>query len=226
MFRILRVIALTILPSAAILPALAQHPAPGGMVSPPTHQHRFDDPKAWSRVFDDPARDKWQKPGEVIRTLALKPNDRVADIGAGTGYFAVRLARAVPEGTVFAADIAPKMVEHLGARAKAENLTNMRAVQAGEDSPRLPEPVDVILLVNTYHHIEKRADYFRKLKASLKPGGRVAIIDFKLDAPQGPPKRTRISAERITAEMKQAGYALARAHGILPHQNFLIFKPI
>lgn len=223
MFRLMRVLAFALLP----LPALAQpHSAPGGMVSPPSHQHRFDDPQRWSRVFDDPARDKWQKPDEVIRALGLKPSDRVADVGAGTGYFAVRLARAVPDGTIFAADIAPKMVQHLGERAKAENLANMRAVQAGEDSPRLPEPVDVILLVNTYHHIEKRADYFRKLKASLRPGGRIVIIDFKLEAPQGPPKRARISAKRITAELKQAGYSLARTHDMLPHQNFLVFAPI
>lgn len=206
--------------------ALAQPQAPAfAQASPPAHQHQFDDPQRWSKVFDDPARDQWQKPDEVIKALALKPADRVADIGAGTGYFAVRLARAVPQGTVFAADIAPKMVAHLRERAQKESLANMRAVQAKAASPQLPEAVDLVLVVNTYHHIDNRPDYFRKLKGSLRPGGRVAIIDFTLDAPEGPPKRMRLSAERITKEMQQAGYALARSHAFLPRQNFLEFAP-
>lgn len=197
--------------------------APAFAQAPPARQHSFDDPQRWSRLFDDPARDQWQKPDEVIRALALKPSDRVADIGAGTGYFAVRLARAAPQGVVYAVDIAPKMVAHLSERAKKEGLANIRPVQASAASPNLPEPVDLVLVVNTYHHIENRPDYFRKLKGSLRDGGRVAIIDFTLDAPEGPPKRLRLSAERITKEMQQAGYTLARSQAFLPRQNFLEF---
>ncbi len=219
-------IVVTLLP----LPVLAQTLAPlylaqhqVAQASPPAHRHSFDDPQRWSRVFDDPARDKWQKPDEVIRALALKPTDRVADIGAGTGYFAMRLARAAPQGIVFAADIAPQMVAHLADRAKKEGLANVRAVQASAASPNLPEPVDLVLVVNTYHHIDNRPDYFRKLKDSLRPGGRVAIIDFTRNAPEGPPKRLRVSAKQIAAEMKQAGYAPASSHSFLPRQNFLEF---
>lgn len=206
-------------------PTLAQHPAPGGTVSPPSHEHRFSDAERWSKIFDDPARDAWQKPDEVIRALSLKEDARVADIGAGTGYFTVRLARAAPKGTIFAADIEPDMVRHLAHRAKGEGLANIRAVQAAPASPNLPEPVDLVLVVDTYHHIARRADYFRKLKASLRAEGRVAIIDFKLDARHGPPRRHRLSAERIAAEMKKAGYRLARTHDFLPDQSFLVFTP-
>lgn len=206
--------------------ALAQSAAPAfAQAAPPSHRHSFDDPQRWSAVFDDPARAAWQKPDEVIRALALKPADRIADIGAGTGYFAVRLARAAPQGIVFAADIEPKMVAHLADRAKKEGLANVRAVQAKAASPELPEPVDLALVVDTYHHIDTRADYFRRLKGSLKPGGRVAIIDFKRNAPEGPPKRLRVSARQIAAEMKAAGYKLARSHAFLPRQNFLEFAP-
>ncbi len=208
------------LPLAWLIPAPAFAQA-----APPAHRHSFDDPQRWSRAFDDPARDAWQKPDEVIRALALKPADRIADIGAGTGYFAVRLARAAPQGIVFAADIEPKMVAHLADRAMKEGLANVRAVQAKADSPELPEPVDLALVVDTYHHIDSRADYFRRLKGSLRPGGRVAIIDFKRDAPEGPPKRLRVSAKQIAAEMKEAGYKLARSHAFLPRQNFLEFAP-
>lgn len=207
----------------AITPALAQHRSP----EPPMQQHHtFDDPQRWSKMFDDPERDAWQKPDDVIRALELKPDARVADIGAGTGYFAMRFARAIPNGIVFAADLEPKMVEHLTHRAKKEELANIRSVQAGADSARLPEPVDVIVVVNTYHHIDKRADYFRQLKGSLRPNGRIAIIDYKLDAPDGPPQQMRIGQEDIVAEMKAAGYALSRSHAILPHQNFLVFTPL
>jgi cyclopropane fatty-acyl-phospholipid synthase-like methyltransferase len=125
--------------------------------SQPLHQH-FDDAERWAKVFDDPARDAWQKPAEVIRALALAPNATVADIGAGTGYFSVRLARAVPQGRVYAVDVAPSMVEHLKSRADQEKLANMVAQLADVADPRLPRPVDLVILVDTYHHIEDRED--------------------------------------------------------------------
>jgi SAM-dependent methyltransferase len=186
---------------------------------------RFDDPKKWSQIFDDPARDRWQKPGDVLDALALKRTDRIADIGAGTGYFSVRLARHVPDGVVFAVDIEPKLVAHLAARAKAEGLTNIRAVKGSATSANLPEPVDVVLLVNVYHHIADRPDYFRRLRGALRPGGRVAVIDYKPEATQGAPKSLRMPVSRVAAEMKQAGYRHARSHDMLPHQYFLIFEP-
>jgi SAM-dependent methyltransferase len=85
--------------------------------------------------------------------------------------------------------------------------------------------VDLVLLVNVYHHITARERYFRNLRGSLKPGGRIAIIDFRVEAPIGPPKRQRISAERVRAELGRAGYALAEEHGFLPNQHFLVFRP-
>jgi len=187
------------------------------------HDHRFTDAEKWARIFDDPARDAWQKPDEVIRTLRLPADATVADIGAGTGYFAVRLARAVPKGRVCAVDAEPDMVRYLGERAKREGLANLVAVQAGADDPKLPTPVDVVLLVNTYHHVPGRIDYFRRLRASLKPGGRVAIIDYRPDAPMGPPAAMRIQSAVVTEELVRAGYVLVGSHSMLPHQYFLVF---
>jgi SAM-dependent methyltransferase len=186
---------------------------------------RFDDPKRWSQIFDDPARDLWQKPDEVLAALALKHTDRVADIGAGTGYFSVRLAPRVPDGVVFAVDIEPTLVAHLAARAKAEGLANVRAVQGGAASAKLPEPVDLVLLVNVYHHIANRPAYFRALRSALRPGGRIAVIDFKPEAAEGAPKSMRMPISRVASEMKQAGYRHTRSHDMLPHQYFLIFEP-
>jgi len=193
--------------------------------SPHTHRHSFGDAEKWAHVFDDPERDAWQKPHEVIQQLSLEPNARIADIGAGTGYFAARLANMVPEGRVYAVDIEPDMVRYLGERAKREKLQNLLPVAGTPDDPKLPEKVDLILLVDVYHHIENRTDYFRKLRAFLRPGGRIAIIDFKLDSPEGPPRAARVGPEAVVAEMAAAGYAVAAEHAFLPRQYFLIFRP-
>ena len=193
--------------------------------SPDTHQHSFSGAEQWAHVFDDPKRDEWQKPHEVIQALALKPDAVIADIGSGTGYFAVRFANMVPQGRVYGVDIEPDMVKYLAERAKREERGNVVAIAGAPDDPRLPEKADLILMVDVYHHIEDRARYLRKLRASLKPGGRVAIIDFRIDSPEGPPKAARIAPGRVIAELKGAGYTLAREHRFLPNQYFLVFRP-
>ncbi len=191
--------------------------------SPHSHQHSFGDAEKWAQVFDDPKRDEWQKPHQVIQALGLKADALVADIGAGTGYFAARLANMLPKGTVYAVDVEPGMVKYLGERAKRERLANMKPIAGSADDPRLPVNVDLILLVDVYHHIEERERYFRKLAASLKPGGRLAVIDFRLDSPEGPPKEARIAPERVKAELAAADYVLTQEHGFLPRQYFLVF---
>ena len=193
--------------------------------TPPTHQHSFGNAEKWAHVFDDPKRDAWQKPHEVIQALALKPDAVVADIGSGTGYFAVRFANMVPKGRVYGVDVEPDMVKYLGERARREKRTNLVAVAGAPDDPRLPEKADLVLLVDVYHHIEERERYFRRLQGSLKPGGRVAIIDFRLDSPEGPPRAARVAPEQVKAELKAAGYALAAEHRFLPNQYFLVFTP-
>ena len=187
-------------------------------------EHRFDNPEQLAKGFDDPARDAWQMPDRVLAALDLKQGQIVADIGSGTGYFTVRLAKLGTVSKVYAADIEPSMAAYVTKRAAAEGLKNVVAVQAAADTPNLPEPVDLVLIVNTYHHIGDREVYFRRLAKSLKPGGRVAIIDFKLDSPEGPPKEFRFPPEKFKAEMAKAGYQLAKQYDFLPRQQFLIFE--
>ncbi len=191
--------------------------------TPHTHHHSFQDASKWSAVFDDPKRDAWQKPHEVIQALNLAPDAVVADIGAGTGYFAARLAHRLPKGRVYAVDTEPDMVKHLTERAKREGLKNVSAVQASASDARLPEKVDLILFVDVYHHVGDRERYLRALGNSLKPGGRIAVIDFRMQSPIGPPPSGRILPERVREEFRQAGYALTTEHGFLPHQYFLVF---
>lgn len=201
----------------------AQQHQPG---SKPDHmQHRFDDPERYAKSFDDPARDAWQMPSRVLETLALSPGASVADIGAGTGYFAVRLAKAIAGGTVYAVDIEPSMLDHIRKRALGEGLKNVVTLEASGTSPNLPRPVDVVLVVDTYHHLPNRPAYFRALQQSLAADGRVAIIDFRKDSPDGPPPEFRFEADQIIAEMNQAGYRLDAKHDFLPRQHFLVFRP-
>jgi len=192
--------------------------------SPHTHQHSFGDAEKWSHVFDDPERDAWQKPHAVLEALALKPEAVVADLGAGTGYFSARLARMLPKATVYAVDVEPDMVKYLGERAKREGLANLKPVQAASGDARLPDKVDLVLLVDVYHHIEARERYFRRLASSLRPDARVAVIDFRLDSPEGPPVAARVAPEQVRAELARAGYALVAEHGFLPRQYFLVFR--
>ncbi|TAK50518.1 MAG: class I SAM-dependent methyltransferase [Betaproteobacteria bacterium] len=198
--------------------------APAAAQAPHTHQHSFDDAQQWARVFDDPERDAWQKPHEVIGALALKPDAVVADIGAGTGYFSVRLAHMAPKGRIYGVDTEPGMVKHLAERAKRANLANVSALLGAPDDPRLPEKVDLILLVDVYHHIEDRGRYFRRLQNALKPGARIAIIDFRRDSPVGPPAAARIAPQTVRAELASAGFELSQEHGFLPNQYFLVFR--
>ena len=193
--------------------------------APHTHEHSFAGAEHWARVFDDPARDAWQKPHEVIQALKLAPDAAVADIGAGTGYFAVRLAHMTPKGRVYAVDIEPDMVKYLGERAQKSGVGNLTPVLGAPDDPKLPAKVDLVLMVDVYHHIAAREGYFRKLAGSIKPGGTVAIIDFTKDSPVGPPPETRLSAKEVRAEMERAGYVSVREHGFLPNQYFLVFRP-
>lgn len=178
----------------------------------------------WAKQFDDPERDAWQKPQEILDALHLEQTSTLADVGAGTGYFSVRIAKRLPKGKIFAADIEPDMVLYLGKRAQHEHLTNLVPVQASADAADLPEPVDIILVVDTYHHIGNRIEYFAKLRPSLRHAGRLAIIDFKADSPGGPPAQYRVSPERVTQELNAAGYSLMETLRFLPRQYFLIFQ--
>ncbi len=192
--------------------------------SPPAYHHSFKGAEHWAQVFDDPKRDAWQKPHEVIQALGLKSDAVIADIGSGTGYFSVRLARVVPKGRVYGVDIEPDMVKYLAARAQREGLKNVISVQGELDNPLLPEKVDLVLMVDTFHHIDDRVRYFSRLRDALKPGGRIAIIDYRIDSPEGPPKSMRSTPEEIKDELNHAGYVLVREYDFLPKQYFLIFE--
>jgi len=223
---------------AVLLMALAagsawaqQAPAPPALESPhdATGHQPFSDVDKWAKIFDDPKRDEWQKPQETVAALGLKPGQIVADLGAGTGYFERHLSRVVaPGGIILAIDPEPEMVRHLALRAMKEQTPNVVPVLALPDEPFLPPGrVDCVLIVDTYHHIDDRLNYFRRMKGALAPGGRVVIIDFhKRPLPVGPPPPHKLAREFVLDEMKQAGWTLAGEKTILPYHYFLIFQPV
>jgi cyclopropane fatty-acyl-phospholipid synthase-like methyltransferase len=185
-------------------------------------QH-FANAEDWAQRFDDPKRDEWQKPEQVLQALALTPAMTVADIGAGTGYFSMRLARLVPQGRVYGVDLEPSMVDYLDKRAAREGLANFSAVHAEPADPKLPEAVDLVIVVNTWHHLQDRVAYFSKVLASVKPHGRLAIIDFSKASKMGPPASAKSEPAEVTAELTRAGWTLERTQTFLPEQVFLVY---
>jgi len=187
------------------------------------------DIKQYLQHLDSEERDQYQKPRQVIDALNLKPGLAVADLGSGSGYFTRRFIEAVTEtGKVYAVDIEPEMLKYA-----EESVVHMHRSYTAEfilarpDSPKLPyESVNLLFVCNTYHHLEERTKYFSDAKSSLKPGGRVAIIDFYHDERSGElgfPKRHLVPRETVIAELTEAGYKLVREHHFLPKQYFLEF---
>lgn len=190
-----------------------------------TVTRRFKSAEYWARRFEDPKRDTWQKPKQVLKLLGLAPDAKVADIGAATGYFPVRFARAVPRGVVYGVDIEPTLINYLNLRAKREKLHNLIGLVCKTDDPSIPEPVDLVFVCNTYHHIGDRVEYFTALRDVLRPKGRLVIVDFKLGKfPVGPKPGHKIPAAKVEAELKAAGYRCVK-RGDLPYQYVLFFEP-
>jgi SAM-dependent methyltransferase len=188
--------------------------------------HGFEDAERWAERFEDEARAEWQKPEVVLEALALEPDHVVADIGSATGYFPVRIAPRVPKGRVWGVDIEPDMVRYLNERARREKLANLFSILGTPDDPLLPEPVDRILLVNTYHHVQGRSAYFSGVAGSLPPDGRLVIVDYEMgDLPKGPPDSMKIPPDEVRAEMEAAGWKLDKElHDALPYQYILVFR--
>jgi len=192
-----------------------------------TATYSFGDVDYWSKIFDDPKRDAWQKPAEVVGALHLQPGQTVADLGAGTGYFTRYLAAAVgPTGSVLAVEIEPSLIDHLRMRAEREGNPNVVPILASPDNPRLPAGgVDLILIADTYHHLDHRTRYLPQLHRTLRAGGRVAIVDWKSgELPQGPPPDHKLPRQQVIDEMRAAGFTLVDEPDILEYQYVLVFK--
>ncbi len=182
--------------------------------------------------LERPERDHYQKPAEVIQALGLKPGMVVADLGSGSGYFTRRFIEAVTEtGKVYAIDVEPEALKHVKDSVEHMHISyTAEFILAQPDNPKLPfESVDLIFLCNVYHHLDNRTTYFINVKSALRPGGRIAIIDYYHDERSGDlgfSKAHLVPRETVLDEMTKAGYRLLREHTFLPKQYFLEFVPV
>jgi arsenite methyltransferase len=210
----------------ALLVGLLAYSA-GAQEQSPTAHHGFGDTAKWAKAFESPERAEWQKPDKVVSSLDLKPGEVVIDIGAGTGYFTRRFARAVaPSGRAIGLDIEPGMVAYMRDDAKKLKLQNYEAGVVKPGNPELAaNSANLIFFCDVLHHIDDRVPYLEKLAPALKPGGRIAVIDFRKSAPKGPPAAMKISRSEMISQFKQAGFRLLAERNFLPYQYFLEFEP-
>jgi ubiquinone/menaquinone biosynthesis C-methylase UbiE len=181
-------------------------------------------------MLERPQREEYQKKDRILAALALRPGERVADIGSGSGYFTIPVAQAVgPSGVVWAVDIRQELLDHVGGRAKAESLGNIRLKLVTPEDPQLePGSIDTILMVDVYHYIQRGGEYAKRLAAAIAPGGRVVVIDFipkpLSERPWGPPPEQDMPRSRLDAWMAGAGLKPARVHDFLTEQFFVEYK--
>jgi arsenite methyltransferase len=177
------------------------------------------------RHMNDPSRDAWQKPKQVVEKLGIKPGARVADLGAGGGYFTWYLAAAVgPQGKVYAVEIDDTALGIIEKEMKSRGVTNVVPVRAEPGDAKLPEPVDLVFSCDTYHHMEDRVAYFRSLARYLKPDGKVAILDFYAQGFFSGLLGHGTTKEEVRREMESAGYRLAADYDLIDRQHFQIFS--
>src|SRR2546430_4415323 len=175
--------------------------------------------------MEDPERAAWQKPDEVLRALGLVPEQVACDIGAGPGYFALRMARIAAQ--VFAVEVEPRILQALIKRIVKSGLRNVTPVFAVDDDPLIPQRAcDLILVADTYHHFPDGPAYLRRLARSLKPGGRIANIDVhRRELPVGPPVEHKVARDDFLREAGAAGPGPAGEHDFLPLPYFLVLRP-
>jgi ubiquinone/menaquinone biosynthesis C-methylase UbiE len=186
------------------------------------------DSKAYISMLENPERDAEQKPDEVIKVLGIKEGETIADVGAGSGYFAFRFSHHVGEsGRVYAVDINNEMILFMNRRIRDLKLKNVVTVLSAPDDPLLMDSsIDRFFICNTWHHIENKTHYLALMKKMLRPGGQVIIVDYqKKELPVGPPPEMKIAREDVLRQMESNGFKLAKEHQFLPYQYFLVFTP-
>lgn len=201
--------------------AFAQSPQPGG-----SHGRLF--PPSDLGLLDAPDRDLWQRPDQIMDAMGIADASVVADIGAGSGWFTIRLARRVgPQGKVYAEDVQREMINALSHRAAREGLTNVEPVLGGEKDPSLPpNAMDAILVVDAYHEVAEtdRVSMLQSLARALKPQGRLGVVDFNLEGTgPGPSRDERVNPDVVVKDAERTGLRLIRREPFLPYQYFLIF---
>lgn len=190
--------------------------------------HRLhQDSAAYIAMLEDPQRDAYQKPHEVIQALEIREGEVIADIGSGSGYFSFRFAHHVGgSGKVYAVDVSPDMVLHVNRKIRELGVKNVISQLSDPNDPLLPDAsIDRFFICDVWHHIEDQSGYLALMKKMLRPGGQVVMVDFhKRDLPVGPPMEMKIAREDLIAQMEKAGFRVKTEFDFLPYQYFLVFE--
>jgi ubiquinone/menaquinone biosynthesis C-methylase UbiE len=175
--------------------------------------------------LERPERESEEKVSQAIRNMQLEPDEHIADIGAGSGYYTLRMAGRVPEGKVFAVDIQPEMLEILRQKIEKEKIDNIELVRGEETSPNLAEnSFDMVLMVDVYHELSHPRELMQEVVRALKPGGRFVLLEYRMEDPRVPIKRLhKMSVEKAVKEMKAVGLRLKENIANLPWQQFMVF---
>ena len=191
----------------------------------PHHLKPFEDVEKYVAFLERPDRALWQKPDEVVAALGLTGGETVYDLGAGSGYFTFRLARALPRGTVIAGDMEPEMIRHLHHRTTTEGVTNVQVALLNGDDPAVPPTADLVFVCDVLHHVPDRPAWLAKVAVAMKPGARLALLEFKEgNLPEGPPESIKIPQRQIVELVEKTGLMLAAERpDLLPYQTFLVF---
>ena len=182
----------------------------------------FEEVEKYIQFLERPDRAKWQKPDEVVKALGLKGSETVVDIGAGSGYFSFRFAKALPKGKVIATDTEPEMIRHIHHKAMSEGIPNVEPRIAKPDDPGVPKDADLVFICDVLHHVPNRPEWLKKLHAEMQKGARLVIIEFKSGKlPEGPPESVKIATPEVIRLCKEAGFTLREiSRTCSPTRNF------
>ena len=171
-------------------------------------------------------RIKWQKPDAVIEMLNIREDEKIADVGAGSGYFSFPFASAVPQGEVYAIDIEPEMIRYIHHKAMVNDIKNIEAILAEPDDPKVPRDSDIVFICDVLHHIEHKLPWLKKIHDQMQKGARLILIEFQEgDLPEGPPEKIKIPQDEIITMAINAGFTRISADNkLLPYQTFLVFE--
>lgn len=203
-------------------------PLEGHGVSP-SAMKPFAETEKYIEFLEKPDRAVWQKPEAVVKALHLRGTETVEDVGAGSGYFTFRFARALPRGKVIATDIDPEMVRHMHHKVLSGAAPNVKVVLAAPDDPGIAPDADVVFICDVIHHVANREAWLRKGYAEMKPGASLVVIEFKEGKlPQGPPESMKIPKAKLVSMLEGTGFKLVSDEPrLLPYQTFLRFeKPV
>jgi ubiquinone/menaquinone biosynthesis C-methylase UbiE len=186
----------------------------------------FADVQKYIDFLERSDRAVWQKPAAVVEELQLSGMEKIADVGAGSGYFTFRLARAVPQGMVYAIDTEPEMLRHIHHKAMSESAHNIEVIKSTADDPAVPSDADLVFVCNTLHHVKEKEVWLRNLSSRMKKGARLVVIEFREgDLPEGPPASLKISKNRIIDMIAASSFKLeTEKPELLPYQIFLMFS--